>query len=64
VGADVELSDIVSPADQDVRFVRGLREFQDKTPGNLCGAELTNAQQDSLKKIGKNLTSQVVFQYL
>lgn len=40
------------------------RELQDKTPGNVCSPELTNAQQASLKKISKNLMSQVVFQYL
>jgi hypothetical protein len=40
------------------------RELQDKTPGNVCSPELMNAQQGSLKKISKNLISQVVFQYM
>ena len=40
------------------------RELQDKTPGNVCSAALANEQRKSLKKIGKNLMSQVVFQYL
>ena len=40
-----------------------VREIDDATPGNVCSAELMNAQRKTLMKITENLKSQVVFQY-
>lgn len=39
------------------------RELRDKTPGNVCSAEFMNLQRATLKKIEKNLRSQVVYQF-
>jgi hypothetical protein len=43
--------------------LRVAREFTDKTPGNVCSAELINAQRQTLMKITENLNSQVVYQH-
>ncbi len=40
-----------------------VRELNDETPGNVCAAQLINAQRETIIKILKNLRSQVVYQY-
>ena len=40
-----------------------VREINDKTPGNICSAELMNAQRKTLIKIAENLKSQIVYQH-
>ncbi|QBY05172.1 DUF3857 domain-containing protein [Thalassotalea sp. HSM 43] len=39
------------------------RFVNDTTPGNLCSADLVNAQRKTLMKINENLNSQVIFQF-
>lgn len=50
--------------DLDGNILRVRRTLRDQTPGNVCDTKLINAQRQTIISIGKNLKSQVVFQYL
>jgi len=40
-----------------------LREIDDRTPGNVCSSDLINRQRQTMIKISKNLSAQVVYQH-
>lgn len=40
-----------------------VREIDDKTPGNVCSAELLNLQRQTLIKISENIQMQVIYQF-
>ncbi len=40
-----------------------FREMNDKTPGNVCSAELMNRQRQTLIKIAKNMQAKVIYQH-
>ncbi len=40
-----------------------VREINDKTPGNICSAEIINLQRQTLIKIANNMKAQVIYQH-
>lgn len=49
--------------EQEGNKIKVVREINDKTPGNICSAETTNKQRQTLIKIADNMKSQVVYQH-
>jgi len=41
-----------------------VRQADDRTPGNICSAELINSQRKTLMKISENLKMQLVYQHM